>query len=92
MGFEGRIIAALLWGALSLLALPVATVGQEVPYWPTAQEQRLKEVDAQVLDVQRQRFRALFGQDHEAAERLDKQFKELQKERRALLRVTERTP
>ncbi|OFV86648.1 MAG: hypothetical protein A3J75_06090 [Acidobacteria bacterium RBG_16_68_9] len=84
-------IAALALGA----ALATATVAppafaQSVPYWGSEQEERLKEVDGQILDLQRQRFQAIFAKepDQEAVKRLDKQFRELQKERRKLLEAT----
>jgi hypothetical protein len=77
--------------ALSLSLSSVSTVSaDEVPEWPSEQEERLKQADKAVLDLQRARFRALFGNDKEEAKRLDRQFKELQKDRNQLLQATGR--
>jgi hypothetical protein len=76
--------------ALSLFFASVvpAAWADEVPEWPSEQEQVLKSADKQLLDVQRARFRArFFGKDKEDAKKLDKQFKELQKERNSLLQA-----
>ncbi len=83
----------LLAGCVLLLsAVARAAPAGEVPAWPTEREQRLKDLDAQLLDVQRQRFAAVFGTDKDAVKRWDKQFAELQNERRQLLRATGRLP
>ena len=79
-------------GMLLVLLSPRIALAQDVPTWPSEQEQRLKEVDTQLLDVQRQRFAALFGKDKESTKQLEQKFSELQKERRQLLRATGRLP
>jgi hypothetical protein len=74
---------------LSLAAASIVSA-DEIPEWPSEQEQKLKQVDKQVLELQRARFRAHFGDDKKAAKRLDRQFKELQKDRNELLQATGR--
>jgi Spy/CpxP family protein refolding chaperone len=91
MSFTKRTRVAALSIALSLCAASVPVVSaDEAPKWPSEQEQQLKQADKQLLEVQRARFRALFGNDKEEAKRLDRQFKELQKERNQLLQATGR--
>ena len=62
----------------------------DLPRYADEQEERLKEVDGEVLDAQIARFRAIFAKDkdEDEIERLDKKFKKLQKTRRELLRST----
>jgi hypothetical protein len=77
--------AALLGGMLTLAAPPAPLFAQQAAYWPSEQEQRLKALDAELLSLQRERFQALFfKKDSDEAGRLDKRFKEVQKERRQL--------
>lgn len=78
--------------ALALtFALVPAISADEIPEWPSEQEKALKQADQQLLDVQRARFQAIFfGKDKEKVKRLDKQFKELQKDRNELLEATGR--
>lgn len=76
--------------ALSLAYVP-KILAAEIPEWPSEQEKALKQADKELLDVQRARFRAqFFSKDEEDAKRLDKQFKELQKNRNQLLQATGR--
>jgi hypothetical protein len=75
--------------SLSLVSVPIVSA-DEVPEWPSEQENKLNQADNELLDVQRARFRALFAQDKEGAERLDRQFKALQKDRNQLLQATGR--
>jgi septal ring factor EnvC (AmiA/AmiB activator) len=89
---NGRTILAvsLIAGAL-LLGLPGSALPQQgAPEWPSQQEERLEQLDAQLLAVQRQRFIAVFGKDKEEAKRLDERFDEIQKERFEMLRATGR--
>ena len=74
------------------LAVAIPAFAQSAPEWPSEQEERLKEFDGKILDLQRQRFRAVFAEnkDEEAIKRINKQFRELQKERRKLLEATGR--
>jgi hypothetical protein len=68
-----------------------ALAGQMGGYWEDDEtDQKLKEADSRVLELQRSRFRALFGSDKKEAERLNKEFRKAQKERRGLLRATGR--
>jgi Spy/CpxP family protein refolding chaperone len=83
--------AATLLVALSLSAVSIPAVSaDEVPEWPSEQENQLNRADTELLEVQRARFRAIFSQDEEAVKRLDRQFKELQKDRNELLQATQR--
>lgn len=75
--------------ALSLASLP-AVCAEEVPEWPSEQEQHLQEADSSLLDIQRKRFQARLAGDEEAAKRLDRQYKKLQKDRNQLLQATGR--
>lgn len=78
------IAAALLFG------FPGTSFPEE-PQWPSEQEERLKELDAEVLDVMRLRFVAMFGKDggdKEEAQRLSERLREIQKERFEMLRAT----
>ena len=70
-------------------ALPGPLWSQTAPHWPSDQEKRLKEVDGQLLDLQRQRFQAIFfSKDKEAVKQLDARYKSMQKERRTLIEAT----
>lgn len=62
----------------------------DLPRYADEQEERLKEVDGEVIDAQIARFRAIFAKDKDEEEikRLNKKFKKLQKTRRELLRST----
>jgi len=77
---------------MALAPTAPASLAQSTPQWPSEQEQRLREVDGQILDLQRQRFRAAFAEnpDEEAVKQINEQFRELQKERRKLLEATGR--
>jgi uncharacterized membrane protein (DUF106 family) len=89
MKFSEHAPVAILLIALSL-SLASAVSANEVPEWPSEQETQLKQADKELLEVQRARFRARFSNDKEAAKQLDKQFKELQKDRNELLQATGR--
>jgi len=83
-------VAALLC-ALAQLGAGVSFAGQSAGYWPDdPADQELKAADGKVLDLQRKRFRALFSNDKKEVERLNKEFRSAQKERRELLRATGR--
>jgi len=80
---------------IALLALPflapASGADQIGGYWPgDATDDQLKEADAKLLDLQRRRFKALFGSDKAEAERLNKEFSKLQRERHDLLRASGR--
>jgi 5-methylcytosine-specific restriction endonuclease McrBC GTP-binding regulatory subunit McrB len=70
-----------------------ARAGDE-PQYRDEMDERLGSADSRLLDLQMARFRALFGKkkDEEEIEKVDKEFRELQKERRELLRATGRMP
>jgi uncharacterized membrane protein (DUF106 family) len=73
---------------LVALVLPAPLWSQEIPYWPADQEKRLKELGDELLEVQRERFQAIFfSKDEEAVKRLDERFSSIQKERRALIKA-----
>ena len=73
----------------AVMVLPGLLWSQTAPHWPSDQEKRLEQVDGQLLDVQRKRFRAIFfAKDKEAVKQLDEQYKSLQKEQRTLLDAT----
>lgn len=72
-----------------VLAAPPDTAGAgDMPVWPAEQEARLKELDAEVLSVQQERFTVLFfSKDEGEKARVEKRFGELLKERRQLLQA-----
>lgn len=74
------------------LAWPALCAAQHATQWPSEQEEKLKQIDRQVLDLQKQRFKLLFqeNKDEKAIERLNEQFREVQKKRAELLRATGR--
>lgn len=60
-------------------------------YWPNdPTDEQLKKADNKLLELQRRRFKALFGKDESEVKRLNKEFSELQRERRRLLRASGR--
>ncbi len=88
----GRTGRAAVVVALALILFPLRATGTELPYWPSDQEERLRAVESELLDVQRERGAARRHRDEETAKELDKKFNELQKERVQLLRATQRLP
>jgi len=75
----------------SLSTVPTAN-GADVPEWPSEREDRLNQVESEVIEVQRQLAVARRNQDADAVEKLSKQFKELQDERAKILRATGALP
>jgi cob(I)alamin adenosyltransferase len=72
-----------------LLAGPgPAFAGSDIPYWPSEQQQRLREVEHDLLDVQRQLAAArLNNKDEKQVEKLSKRYSEIQDERVKLMRA-----
>ena len=83
-------------GLLAVMALlsPLPAVsGKDMPFWPSPEEERLLEVEGQVLDLQRKLSAARRrGEDEKKVEKLGKEFRTLQKERVKLLRATNKLP
>jgi hypothetical protein len=71
---------------------PSTATGTDIPYWPSDQAKRLKEVQNHSLDLQRKLFVARMQQHHEEVETLSKQMKTLQDEEVQLLRATGQLP
>ena len=90
MKWRRLVPAAVLLACLSQPAFAASTLGGDGPAWPSQQETKLKQLDAQILILQRQRFVAVFARDHDQVEHLDEQMKELQEERQRLLDATGR--
>lgn len=85
----------MLWGALVfVLAGParLARAADDIPYWPSEQEERLRQVEHDLLDVQRDLAAARFNNDEKQVEKLSKQYKEIQDERVKLMRATGQLP
>jgi hypothetical protein len=85
------LVGAALIGAALLFGLPGTSRPQDTPEWPSEQEERLKKLDSELLDVQRLRFVALFGDNggnQEEAQRLAERLREIQQERFEMLRAT----
>lgn len=83
------------WGLLALvLAGParLALAADDIPYWPSEQEERLRQVEHELLDVQRDLAAARLNNDEKQAEELSKQYKEIQEERVKLMRATGQLP
>ena len=85
-------IRAPLRALLALLALTAAAApmrAEEQPVFPHEQQARLRQVEGQVVDVQRALFAARQRQDTVAAADLGKQLTDLQRERKQLIRATQ---
>jgi hypothetical protein len=80
------------WIGLAALAAalcaPALLAADEIPSWPHEQQARLREVEGQVLDVQRKLFAARQQRDDASVATLSEEFRKLQKERRELIRIT----
>lgn len=76
---------------LVALAIPGKLAAEEVSYWPGDEDDKqLQQADSDVLRLQKARSQAIFANDTEAVERLEKEFREAQSGRRNLLRKTGR--
>ena len=87
------ILAAILATSLGVFAAPPKVAADDVSYWPDDEDdQRLKELDNEVLRLQKARFQAIFAEnkDEKEVERLGKEFKKAQKARAEMLRKTGR--
>jgi hypothetical protein len=76
--------AALLAASIALFAAQAARA--EEPVWPSEAEERLNEVDNQVVDIQLKLAVARMHDNKDDVEKYGKEFKELQDERLQLLR------
>ena len=76
-------------GALLLLS-PAS--GSEIPEWPHEQDQRLSELESELLDVQSKLFTARATNDEAKRIELEKRKKELDREHVKLLRATGQFP
>jgi TolA-binding protein len=85
MTMRGFLVAAM----LAALASPVHA---KPVVWPSDAEARLQEIEDQLIDVQRQRAVARLHNKSDDLEKVEKKFKELQKERVQLLRDTRQLP
>ena len=86
-----RIIRRALVGILLVISALAGTAGaDDAPYWPSEIEQRLDEVDSQMVEMQWKLRAARHSGDEKAARELEGAFKELQQERGQLLRATGR--
>jgi hypothetical protein len=92
MKWRRLVPAAVLLACLSQPSVASSALNGDGPAasWPSEQEARLKQLDAQILILQRQRFVAVFARDHDQVEHLDQQMKELHEERQRLLDATGR--
>jgi hypothetical protein len=84
------VVAALSMIALGTNAAPVRA--PDLPAPPFEQQTRLRELEGQVVDKQRELSAARIRNDDKEVERLGKEFKTLQDERLELLRATGRLP
>jgi cob(I)alamin adenosyltransferase len=87
------------WVALGVFAAALAApavcriaIAGDIPYWPSEQEERLREVEHDVLDVQSKLATARLTHDDSEAKKLSEQFKKLEDERVQLLRATGKLP
>lgn len=65
-----------------------AAAAEELPSWPHEQQAMLRQVEDQLLTVQRQMFKARQQGDAAALDRAGTRFRELQDTRRQLIDVT----
>lgn len=75
------------------LATPAPVVAEEVSYWPEDEDDKeLKNLDNEVLRLQKARFQAIFAEkrDEKEIERINREFKKAQKARGELLIKTGR--
>ncbi len=72
--------------------IPGTARAEDVPYWPSDQERRLADLDAQVLDTMRALSAARLRNEPQEVERLSKEYKTIQDERTALLRAQGKLP
>lgn len=85
----------MLWGALVFVLTAPARLtraADDIPYWPSEQQERLRQVEHNLLDVQRDLAAARFNNDEKQVEKLSKQYKEIQDERVKLMRATGQFP
>lgn len=66
--------------------------GDSSVYWPSEQEQRLDELDKQLLDTMQKLFTAKYHDETAAVEKLTREYEAQQKERLELLRATGQLP
>lgn len=71
-----------------LLALALGAAAQELPSWPHEQQALLRQVEDQLLTVQRHLFKARQQQDADAVATYGAQYRELQDTRRKLIELT----
>jgi len=84
-----------LWGALVFVLIGPARLtraADDIPYWPSEQRERLRQVEHDLLDVQRDLATARLNNDEKRVEKLSKQYKEIQDERVKLMRATGEFP
>jgi len=89
-----RLQILLLSAAVLLLMSPPRLWGDEddKTSWPSEQEQRLQQIDSQLLDVQQKLHAARQKGDAGEIERLSNEFKDRQAEHLSLLRATGQLP
>jgi len=78
--------------ALALQAPCLAEEATSLPQNPTDLEARSYELDRRAVDVRRQMRAARYKNDQEALERAEKDFKEVQEQRREVLRALGKLP
>ena len=80
------------WIGLAATALALAGPGRlaadEIPAWPHQQQARLRDVEEQVVGIQRKLFTARQQGDTASLAALNEEFRTLQQERRELIRAT----
>jgi hypothetical protein len=90
MSHRSRNRIAALFAAVFLLGPGLALAGEATgsadAYWPSEVESQLHQVENQLLDVQLKRAVARQQGKTEEAEKLDEQYKKLEKEQFTLLR------
>jgi hypothetical protein len=84
------LLASLLQPAFAQPAFAASAPGGAAPaaYWPSEREARVKQIDVEILVLQRRRFVAVFARDHDRVEHLDQRMKDLREERRRLLEAS----
>ena len=66
---------------------PSGALGDEIPYWPSEQDARLEELDAELVETQEKLFAARQKNDADATASLTQTVKDCQEKRMKLLRA-----
>jgi hypothetical protein len=92
MSVRRMLLGAALFGALSLALHSPEIRAADTRYSQSDPDDRLSQVESQVVDKMRELSAARLRNDDDAVQRLTKEFKELEDEQVKLLRATGKLP